>query len=256
MRLKLISCEVLYREVCALVARSPNFVDVEFLPKGLHDQGSARMLQRLQEALDRAGESRYEAVLLAYGLCGNGLAGLKANSRPLVVPRAHDCITLFLGSKERYLDYFNQNPGVFFRTTGWIERGDSSDAVSQLSLRAKGLEVSYEELVARYGEDNAGFLYAELGNLVRNYSHSPLLKWGSSPAAASSRPAARKPPGAVGSLRRCGATCRCCSTWWTASGTKAGSWWCRRAGTSCPLTTTPSSPPPALPILLHSSHNA
>ncbi len=39
MRLKLISCEIFYREMCAVVARSPNTVDVEFLPKGLHDIG-------------------------------------------------------------------------------------------------------------------------------------------------------------------------------------------------------------------------
>ena len=42
MRLKLIACEVLYRELCAAVARSVNQVDLEFLPKGLHDKGVAR----------------------------------------------------------------------------------------------------------------------------------------------------------------------------------------------------------------------
>jgi len=40
-RLKLISCEIFYREMCAAVARSPHLVDIEFLPKGLHDIGSA-----------------------------------------------------------------------------------------------------------------------------------------------------------------------------------------------------------------------
>ena len=41
MRLKLISCEVLYREMCAAISRAPHEVDVEFLPKGLHDEGVA-----------------------------------------------------------------------------------------------------------------------------------------------------------------------------------------------------------------------
>ena len=40
MQLKLIACEIFYREMCAAVARSPNQVDVEFLPKGLHDIGA------------------------------------------------------------------------------------------------------------------------------------------------------------------------------------------------------------------------
>ena len=106
MRLKLIACEIMYRELCTAVARSVNLVDVEFLPKGLHDIGQAGMSSRLAEVLAGVDETRYEAILLGYGLCSNGLVGLAARSIPLVVPRAHDCITLFLGSKERYLEYF------------------------------------------------------------------------------------------------------------------------------------------------------
>ena len=39
MRLKLIACKIFYRELCAVVARSIHQVDIEFLPKGLHDIG-------------------------------------------------------------------------------------------------------------------------------------------------------------------------------------------------------------------------
>ena len=53
MRLKLIACEVLYREMCAAVARSAEVVDVEFLPKGLHDMGGKAMTAKLQECVDR-----------------------------------------------------------------------------------------------------------------------------------------------------------------------------------------------------------
>jgi len=69
MRLKLTACEIFYREFCSVVARSPNTVDVEFLPKGLHDIGSEGMQARLQAALERVDDPRYEAVLLGYGLC-------------------------------------------------------------------------------------------------------------------------------------------------------------------------------------------
>ncbi len=48
MRLKLIACEILYREFCWAVARSLHRVDVEFLPKGLHDIGQAGMHARLK----------------------------------------------------------------------------------------------------------------------------------------------------------------------------------------------------------------
>ena len=88
MRFKLISCEVLFREMCYACAHSPHQVDVEFLPKGLHDLGGKPMAAKIQEVVDRTPEGLYEAILLGYGLCGNGLDGLAARHTPLVLPRA------------------------------------------------------------------------------------------------------------------------------------------------------------------------
>jgi hypothetical protein len=180
--LKLITCEIFYREFCSVVARSPNTVDVEFLPKGLHDIGGEGMRERLQAALERVDDPRYEAVLLGYALCNNGVVGLTGGKYPLVIPRAHDCITLFLGSSERYLDYFNSHPGVYFMTTGWMERGKAVGELSQLSMgRILGAEQSYEDLVARYGEDNAKYLWSELGDLTKNYSQFTYIEMGVEP---------------------------------------------------------------------------
>jgi hypothetical protein len=190
MRLKLIACEIFYRELSAAVARSTNRVDVEFLPKGLHDAGQTAMSARLNAALAAVDTAQYEAVLLGYGLCSNGLLGLAARVVPLVVPRAHDCITLFLGSQERYLDYFMSHPGVYFKTTGWIERGEglaqlSPEATAQLGPQAiqnrSGMGQSYEELAAKYGEDNARFLYEQLGNMLRNYRGLTFIEMGVEP---------------------------------------------------------------------------
>ena len=181
MRLKLIACEIMYRELCTAVARSVNLVDVEFLPKGLHDIGQARMSSRLAEVLASVDETRYEAVLLGYGLCSNGLVGLAARSVPLVVPRAHDCITLFLGSKERYLEYFQGHPGVYFKTSGWIERGVGLHQGDEETTQSQSaLPQSYEDLVARYGEDNAKFLYEELCNM-RHYAGLTYIEMGIEP---------------------------------------------------------------------------
>ncbi|MGE5646634.1 MAG: DUF1638 domain-containing protein [Acidobacteriota bacterium] len=181
MRLKLVSCEIFYREMCAAVARSPNQVDVEFLPKGLHDSGSEMMLDRLQAALDAVDESRYQAILFGYALCGNGLVGLRTRSKPVVIPRAHDCITLFLGSKERYLEYFTNNPGVYFKTTGWIERGEGLQPLSAQALRKTGIGYSYEELLEKYGEENAKYLYEQLGEHTRNYRQLTFIEMGVEP---------------------------------------------------------------------------
>ncbi|HJN08140.1 MAG: DUF1638 domain-containing protein [Pirellulaceae bacterium] len=179
--MKLISCEIFYREMCAAVARSQNRVDIEFLPKGLHDIGTAGMHERLQTALQQVDETNYDAVLFGYGICNNGVVGLQARSIPIVVPRAHDCITLFLGSKQRYLDYFDAHTGVYFKSTGWIERNDRGE-LRQLSIQEQsGMDMSYEEMVAKYGEDNAKFLYEQLGDRTRNYGQLTFIEMGIEP---------------------------------------------------------------------------
>jgi hypothetical protein len=183
MKLKLISCEILYREICALVAGSRNLIDVEFLPKGLHDIGAPKMVEQLQIAVDRINGSEYEGVLLGYALCGTGLAGLRARTLPVILPRAHDCITLFLGSRERYETYFSAHPGVYFRTTGWIERGHNLvQLVGQESVQDQlGVGLSYEELVTRYGEDNAQYLWEQLGDYTRFYRQLTFIEMGIEP---------------------------------------------------------------------------
>lgn len=179
MRFKLISCEIFYREICAVVSRSPNTIDIEFMPKGLHDIGCSGMLERLQGALDLVDEGKYAAVLFGYGLCNNGIVGLSAKSIPLVFPRAHDCITLFFGGAGRYLEYFNAHPGTYYKTTGWIERGEDAGELHQLSITHQiGMDKGYDELVAKYGEDNARYLYDQLCNYVRNYGQFTYIEMG------------------------------------------------------------------------------
>ncbi|MFH1022150.1 MAG: DUF1638 domain-containing protein, partial [Planctomycetota bacterium] len=148
MNLKIISCEIFYREMCALAARSPNRTDIEFLPKGLHDIGAPGMLARVQAAVDATGGKGYDAILLGYGLCNNGVAGLAARSAPLVIPRAHDCMTLFLGGTARYLEYFYAHPGTYFQTTGWLERGSAGEDLKQLTIEGKnGVGLSRADFV-------------------------------------------------------------------------------------------------------------
>jgi hypothetical protein len=170
MRLKIISCEVLFREISLLAARSPNQVDVEFLPKGLHDQKSAVMLERLQQVLD-AVETGYDAVAFGYALCGNGIAGLTARSIPIVIPRGHDCITMFLGSRQRYAAYFADHPGVYFKTTGWIERGANGEQIF-------GQSFALDALVAKYGAENGRYLYDELHAYQRTYRQFTFIEMG------------------------------------------------------------------------------
>lgn len=181
MRLKLICCQVFSREMAVVVRRARHDVDLELLSMGLHSIGCVGMRERLQAAIDRVPDG-FDAILLGYGLCNNGLAGLRAPAVPLVVPRAHDCITLLLGSKERYLDEFEQHPGTYFKSTGWIEHTTSPDDLGQLSIsRRHGMEESFEALIAKYGEDNARYLWDELVNHARHYSRMTFIEMGVEP---------------------------------------------------------------------------
>ncbi len=164
--------------MCSLIAKSRNQVDFDFLPKGLHDIGAKGMRERLQQAVDATPAGHYDAILMGYALCGNGLAGLTARDVPIVLPRGHDCITLFMGGKERYLDYFTNNSGVYFRTTGWLERGGQLDQLSIQSVH--GLGAKYEDLVAKYGEENAAYLATQLG-MVDNYKQITYIEMGVEP---------------------------------------------------------------------------
>ena len=115
MKLKLITCEVLTRLVCHCVTRTPHVVDMEFTQRGAHDDPDY-LRNVIQEKVDACEESEngYGALLLGYGLCGNSVINLVARSIPLAIPRAHDCCTLFLGSKEKYAKHFGKNYVVPF----------------------------------------------------------------------------------------------------------------------------------------------
>lgn len=182
MKLKLISCEVFFREFCHVVARSPHQIDLEFIPKGLHDIGQVPMRDRLQGVIDRVDGSGYDAILLGYGLCNFGIAGLRAPTIPLIVPRAHDCMTLFFGSQQRYLENFHSNPGTYYLTTGWMERGEPSGEFKQLSIQHQaGMDRTFEELVELYGEDNARYLMEQLGDQTRHYTRIAFIEMGIEP---------------------------------------------------------------------------
>lgn len=178
MRLMLISCEVLLREMCDVVARSPHQIDVQFLPKGLHDLGGKPMADEIQRVIDAVPAGSCDGILLGYGLCGNGLQGITARHTLMVLPRAHDCIALLMGSRQRYLDYFNDHPGTYYRSTGWLERGKG---LKQLTHNTVGMDVSLTDMIAKYGDDNGRYLYEELTRYRSTYQRLTYIATGLEP---------------------------------------------------------------------------
>jgi hypothetical protein len=165
MRLRLIGCSVLIRELSDAIVHSPHTVDACYLPAGLHDTAGKGMRDQIQGAVDDADAAHYDAILLGYALCGNGVAGLQARDTGLVIPRAHDCITLLMGSRARYRSYLESNPGVYFRSVGWVQRGVEMEE----QLSGLGFGTRKEDLIAKYGEEAGQYLWDEFTRYRRNY---------------------------------------------------------------------------------------
>lgn len=138
------------------------------------------MRDRLQEMADAVDPAKYGAVLFGYALCGNGVNGLTATRLPLIIPRAHDCIGLLMGSRERYSAYFESNPGVYFRSTGWLERGQNLDQTA-IALSKSGASYTLDELIERYGEDNGRYLHEQLGRCAHRFSRLTFIATGLEP---------------------------------------------------------------------------
>jgi hypothetical protein len=190
MRLLCLGCEVLARAVYYCAAYSPHIVDVNLFQQGLHDTPSDLRL-KLQTQIDAAVGQGYDAVVLSYGLCGKATEGLKAKEVPLVIPRAHDCITLFLGSRERYQQEFVKNPGTYWFANDYVERGKR--AGSTLTMGSVGpnsdTQALYGQYVAKYGKDNADYLMEVMGAWSKHYNRAVFVDMGVGDASIAERKA-------------------------------------------------------------------
>lgn len=186
MKIKVVACDVLNREISMLASQSRHFVDVTFLPQGLHNEPD-KLRAALQEQINLANEGfdlkylektslsdfkmfYYDFIVLGYGLCSNGIVGLKSEKAPMVIPRAHDCITLLLGSRERYKEYFDSHKGVYWYSAGWIER--------TLQPGEERHRRIYERYLKKYGKDNADYLMEMEQGWFKEYQYATYIDWG------------------------------------------------------------------------------
>ena len=118
---------------------------VVWVESGLHTVTES-LRQRLQEELDRM--NGVSKVILAFGLCGNAVVGLKTGDYQLIIPWVDDCITLLLGSKDNRKSCIRQG-GVYFLTKGWME--------GELNIWKQ-----YQATVARFGLERTERIYKKM----------------------------------------------------------------------------------------------
>ena len=113
-----IACRVMKPELDALKGDAPH-VEVRYLDQNMHERPD--QMPAAVQAEIAAVEAYAGHVILGYGLCSNGIVGVRAPRQGLIIPRVHDCITLFLGSRAAYEKVFFDHPGTYYLTPGWVE---------------------------------------------------------------------------------------------------------------------------------------
>lgn len=149
-RIALIACQVLQGEIEKYAAGANHIAVSQYHEIGLHDRPD-QLRATLQSSIDAAdAREDIDAIVLVYGLCGKGAAGLRAGRHPLVIPRAHDCITLFFGSREKYASSQAACPDCYYYTPGWNR-----------ARRVPGpdrLEAMRQTLAGRFDEEDIAYL--------------------------------------------------------------------------------------------------
>jgi hypothetical protein len=160
-RITVLACAVMEKEILQF---QQDGIEFDFLDYGLH-RTPEKMAEALQTEIDRIGVGDCNAILIGYGLCSNGVVGLRAKNQPLILPRVHDCISLFLGSPESYHAQMAASPGTYYLTPGWIDRGETP-----LS--------KYESYAQRYDQKTARWVLEEE---MKHYTRIVLIDTGAFP---------------------------------------------------------------------------
>ncbi|MGC8861756.1 MAG: DUF1638 domain-containing protein [Armatimonadota bacterium] len=184
MRFRIIACGVFEPYLRRLAQEVPHGVDLRVLDAGLHSRpNDLRLL--LQSEIDEASrQGVFDAVVLMYGLCGRGAADLVSRDIRVVIPRAHDCSTLFLGSPEAYLRQFRAHPGTIYHTLGWITKKinprDREAAELYLNYEKIGYDKhpEFRDLQERFGEENAHHILAFFDRWKQHYTRAAYIDLG------------------------------------------------------------------------------
>lgn len=120
MRIAVIACDMVKREIARLVEGDPDITEVIYLEAALHVYPE-KMRDALVEQID-ALEGRVDAVFLGYGYC-QSLKDIETLVKvPTVLPPYDDCI-MFMLTPERYASEIDKEVGTWFMSPGWAEVG-------------------------------------------------------------------------------------------------------------------------------------
>jgi hypothetical protein len=179
MKLKCICCDALARYSYYCAAKSPHLIDIELVSMGQHIKPK-ELNKTLQEKIDGVTGNQFDAILLCYGLCGQATAGLLCRDIPIIYTRAHDCITLCLGSKEEYKEQQRKCPGTIWYTKDYMERLQNATDSPGMGASSASLydEKQYDAMVKRMGKERADRIIASMSDMTKHYDRIVFIKHG------------------------------------------------------------------------------
>jgi hypothetical protein len=117
----IIACETLKQELLAAMEKRGCRYPVIWIDSGKHAWPD-KLRVSVQQAIDDL-HSSCQTVLLLFGFCGNAMVDIQARNHRLVMPRAADCIPLFIGSRKEREAY---GARTYFFTGGYLDSGGSA----------------------------------------------------------------------------------------------------------------------------------
>jgi len=174
----IIACAVLAVDLKQSAAELGLNVDFKFLEAGLHNNPQL-LRDKLQAAIDELSvNAACDRIVIGYGICGKGTIGVQARTVPLILPRVHDCIALFLGGDRAYQREFKKYPGTYYLSTGWCR--EKTDPVSQKGRWTYfgDKKLNFDELAAQHGEKAARQTFDFLNSWQKNYQRAAFITTG------------------------------------------------------------------------------
>lgn len=155
MKRTLIACSMMEHEIKKVYEELHCDIPVIWLNRGFHNTPE-KLKEKLQELID--GLEDQDEILLTFGLCGKGTAGLVSSHAALVLPRFDDCINMLLCQGERKKRGLAE-AGTIYLTEGWTQDDEA-------------IMGKYEQYVEEYGEETADYL---METMYANYKTLAVL---------------------------------------------------------------------------------
>ncbi len=138
-RIGVIACNVMKREMDQLLQEVPDIVEAIYLEIALHCYPQ-RMKETIKEQI-RLMQNKVDVIFLGYGYC-QSLKGIEDEFEiPIVAPHMDDCIQILM-TPEKYASAIREEAGTWFMTPGWADAGPEM-VIRELKA----------DRVARYGKD-------------------------------------------------------------------------------------------------------